>query len=51
MRKDDDVNILCIAGRVLQPDFAKSIVKKFLATKFSGEERHIRRITEIEKYD
>lgn len=51
MRKDDDANILCIAGRVLQPDFAKSIVKKFLATKFSGDERYIRRIAEIETYD
>ncbi len=54
MRTDDDANIICLAGRVLQPDFAKAIVKKFLATKFSGEERHVRRLKELsdlEKYD
>ena len=48
MRTHNDANVLCLAGRVLQPDFAKAIVKKFLATKFSGEERHARRIAAIE---
>lgn len=48
MRAHNDANVLCIAGRVLQPDFAKAIVKKFLATKFSGDERHLRRIKELE---
>lgn len=51
MRKDEDANILCLAGRVLQPDFAKAIVRKFLNTKFSGEERHIRRLKEITTYE
>ncbi|MCX6780592.1 MAG: RpiB/LacA/LacB family sugar-phosphate isomerase, partial [Candidatus Magasanikbacteria bacterium] len=47
MRTDDDANVLCLAGRILQPDFAKAIVKKFLNTKFSGEARHVRRIAEV----
>lgn len=48
MRAHNDANVLCIAGRVLQPDFAKAIVKKFLSTKFSGDERHLRRIKDLE---
>lgn len=51
MRADEDANILCLAGRVLQPNFAKAIVRKFLETKFSGEERHVRRIKELTDYD
>lgn len=47
MRTEDDANIMCLAGRVLQPDFAKAITRKFLETKFSGEERHLRRIQQI----
>lgn len=47
MRTEDDANIMCLAGRVLQPDFAKAIARKFLETKFSGEERHLRRIQQI----
>ncbi len=49
MRSEDDANILCLAGRVLQPDFARAIVRKFLDTKFSGEERRVRRLKQIEE--
>ncbi len=51
MRTDSDANILCIAGRVLQPDFAKAIVKKFLATKFSDAERYARRIKQLTDFE
>lgn len=47
LRSHNDANILCLAGRVLQPDFAKAIVRKFLETPFSGDERHARRISQI----
>lgn len=47
MRRHNDANILCLAGRVLQPDFAKAIVRKFLGTKFSEEVRHVRRVAQI----
>ena len=51
MRTDDDINVLCLAGGVLQPDFAKAIVRKFLETKFSGEERHVRRLEMVAKLE
>jgi ribose 5-phosphate isomerase B len=38
---------MALGGRVLGVDLAKMIVKIWLETPFSGEERHIRRIAAI----
>lgn len=46
-RKDDDANILCLSGKILSEEHARAIVKAFLDTPFSGEERHIRRLEKI----
>jgi ribose 5-phosphate isomerase B len=43
----DDVNVLCLGGRVVGPALAEEIVKAFLAAKFSGEERHLRRLNKV----
>lgn len=54
-RYDNDSNMLCLGGRTIlaeDENKLKSIVKTFLDTEFSFEERHIRRlnkIAEIEK--
>ncbi len=48
MRNDDDANIIAIPGRLKIEDDAIEIVEAFLATPFSGAERHKRRIAEIE---
>lgn len=48
----DDVNILALGGRVIGPETASELVGIFLRAKFSGEERHLRRlrkVTEIER--
>ena len=45
--EDDDMNILCIGGRVLGPAVARDIVSTFLAAKFSGAERHVRRLGKV----
>ena len=47
-REHNDSNILCMGGRVLSPEKAKSITKIWIETEFTGEERHKRRIREIE---
>jgi ribose 5-phosphate isomerase RpiB len=36
-----------LAGRILQPDFARAILRKFLDTKFSEDPRHVRRLAEV----
>ncbi|KRT67168.1 MAG: transaldolase, transaldolase / glucose-6-phosphate isomerase [Candidatus Rokubacteria bacterium CSP1-6] len=46
-RADDDANVLCLGARVLDPDTAMEITREWLATEFSGEERHVRRIQKI----
>lgn len=51
-RKHNDANILCLAGRVVTKDHALAIIKTFLNTSFSAEERFVRRnekIAELEK--
>ena len=46
-RADDDANVLCLGARVLDADTAMEIAREWLATEFSGEERHVRRIQKI----
>ena len=50
-RKDDDINILALAADFIDEKQAKEIVKVFLETPFSGEERHKRRIEKIKKLE
>jgi len=51
-RSDDDVNVLSIAANFTKDEEASAMLKVFLETEFSGEERYKRRldkISEIEK--
>jgi ribose 5-phosphate isomerase B len=43
----DDMNILCIGGRVVGPAVAQDLVDAFLAAEFSRGERHIRRLRKV----
>ena len=47
-RQHNDANILAMGARVVGAGLAVEIVKNFLETPFSNEERHIRRINMIE---
>ena len=47
-RKHNDANILCMGARVLGEGLALKITDTFLDTPFSNDERHIRRISQIE---
>lgn len=51
MKKDEDANVLCLAGRMVGEDYAKAIVRKWLETPFSGEARHVRRLDKIKKIE
>lgn len=46
-RTDDNANILCLPGRHLTISEAKKIVDAWLSTKFSGAERHVRRLNKV----
>jgi ribose 5-phosphate isomerase B len=43
----DDVNVLCLGGRVIGPLVAAEIVRAYLGASFSGEERHVRRLAKV----
>jgi ribose 5-phosphate isomerase B len=43
----DDVNILALGGRVIGPEVALEVVQAFLRARFSGEERHLRRLQKV----
>jgi ribose 5-phosphate isomerase B len=45
--EDDDMNILCLGGRTTGVAVAWDCVKSFLAAKFSGAERHVRRLAKV----
>jgi ribose 5-phosphate isomerase B len=47
-REHNNANILSLGLRFQTPDEAKFAAELFLASKFSGAERHIRRINKIE---
>lgn len=48
-REHNDANILALGARVTGPGLALEILKAFLETPFSNDERHIRRIRQIEE--
>ena len=48
-RLHNNANILAMGGRVVGPGLAVKIVDTFLNTPFSEEERHIRRIKQMEE--
>lgn len=50
-RLHNDVNVLALSGDWLDEYSAKSILKIWLETEFSGEERHVRRLKQIEEFE
>ena len=45
--EDDDLNVICLGGRVLDATAAWELVRIFLASRFSGAERHRRRLEKV----
>lgn len=43
----DDMNILVMGARIIGPELVPELVTAFLGAKFSGEERHVRRLAKI----
>jgi ribose 5-phosphate isomerase B len=46
-REHDDCNVLCLGSRVTGAELALEIVRAFVAARFTGEERHRRRLAKI----
>ncbi len=50
-RTDDDSNVLCLPGRFVSAKEAVEIVRHWLETPFSGEDRHVRRLKKVEEIE
>lgn len=46
--EDDDMNILCMGGRIIGIEKAGELAETFLKAVFSNEERHLRRLKKIQ---
>lgn len=45
--EDDDMNVLALGARVIGPELAAELLRDFLDARFSGAERHRRRLAKI----
>jgi ribose 5-phosphate isomerase B len=45
--EDDDLNVICLGGLVVGHALAWELVQTFLASQFSGAERHRRRLSKV----
>jgi ribose 5-phosphate isomerase B len=43
----DDMNVLCLGARIIGEEPAREIVRTFLAARYTGEERHVRRMGKV----
>lgn len=46
--EDDDMNVFCLGGKVIGAALAWELIETFLAARFSGAERHIRRLAKVQ---
>jgi ribose 5-phosphate isomerase B len=45
--EDDNLNVICLGGLVVGHELAWELVNTFLAARFSGVERHCRRLSKV----
>ena len=45
--EDDNLNVICLGGRVVGQALAWELVRTFMAAQFSGAERHRRRLAKV----
>jgi ribose 5-phosphate isomerase B len=43
----DDMNVLCIGARVVGPELMLELLRTFVHARFTGEERHVRRLNKV----
>jgi ribose 5-phosphate isomerase B len=50
-REHNNANVISIGGRMHTEEFCLQLVDAFIGTNFAGDERHVRRINLISKYE
>jgi ribose 5-phosphate isomerase B len=46
--EDDDMNVICLGGKVVGTALALELIETFLSAHFSGAPRHQRRLSEVQ---
>jgi ribose 5-phosphate isomerase B len=49
--EDDDCNVMCIGARVVAAELASDLIRTYMGAKFSGLERHRRRLEKIRGFE
>jgi ribose 5-phosphate isomerase B len=50
-RQHNNANVISIGGRMHSPEVCKELIDAFIATPFSQDERHVRRIHQITQFE
>ena len=50
-REHNNANVIAVGGRMHEADFVKLLIDTFIATPFPGDERHVRRINKVGRYE
>jgi ribose 5-phosphate isomerase B len=49
--EDDNVNVLCLGSRVIGAELAMDLIRDYLGARFSGAERHRRRLAKVAAFE
>ncbi|MEP6801092.1 MAG: ribose 5-phosphate isomerase B [Acidobacteriota bacterium] len=49
--EDDDMNVICLGARVIGPSLAGEVLRAYLGARFSGAERHVRRLRKVNQIE
>ena len=49
--EDDNLNVMCLGGRVIGEELAYELIDAFLTATFTGAERHKRRLAKIQNIE
>lgn len=49
--EDDNLNMLCLGGRVTGTMAAQELITAFLGAEFTGEDRHLRRLAKVKQLE
>jgi ribose 5-phosphate isomerase B len=49
--EDDDCNVMCLGARVVGPELAVELVRTYVTARFSGAERHVRRLGKVALFE
>ena len=49
--EDDDCNVMCLGARIVGPELALDLVRTYVRARFSGLERHRRRLEKIKGFE